>query len=194
MASPHSRRLFLRNAAFAGAGVYLAEWTFGCKDQPKPHPAPHAVAPRTAPLSSAHRSFTDAEFLALTAAVDRVLPRDASPGGVDAGVPESIDRAFAEPALHRVRDAFIHGLAALERACHRAHRVSFAHATPAQRDALLERFSKMSPSTGEAHFFTTLLTFSLEGYLGDPIHGGNKDRVGWALVGFDPGPPFPMAH
>ena len=49
----------------------------------------------------------------------------------------------------------------------------------------------MPPPSGEAHFYDTLLTFTLEGFLGDPVYGGNQHRVGWALVGFDPGPPMP---
>ncbi len=28
-----------------------------------------------------------------------------------------------------------------------------------------------------------LLVLTMEGFLGDPSYGGNKDEVGWALVG-----------
>ena len=31
--------------------------------------------------------------------------------------------------------------------------------------------------------------FTLEGFLGDPSYGGNKDYVGWKLVGFGTTPP-----
>ena len=52
------------------------------------------------------------------------------------------------------------------------------------QDALLEDFKTSKPQSGEAHFYALLVVLTLEGYLGDPSYGGNKDRVGWALVGF----------
>ena len=186
-----SRRRFLRNAAFASGGVYLVEWGWACKEDPKPAAKPAKPAP-SAPLTSSDRTFTDAEFATLTAAVDRILPKDEDPGAVEAGVPEYLDRAFSDPDLHKMRDDFIAGLAALDRASQREHQAHFAAATPEQRDALLRKFATMPPSSGEAHFYETLVTFTLEGFLGDPVYGGNQKRAGWALVGFDPGPPMPM--
>lgn len=38
-----------------------------------------------------------------------------------------------------------------------------------------------------AVFFETLLANTVEGFFSDPIHGGNRDMIGWKLVGF-PGP------
>jgi len=189
-----SRRRFLRNAAFAGGGVYLVEWGWACKEDAKPAPAqPVAQKPQdAAPISSAHRVFTNAEFAALTAAVARVLPTDEDPGALEAGVPEYFDRALTDPDLHRMRDDFVGGLNALDRASKRQNQTPFAQATPEQQDALLRKFATMPAASGEAHFYETLVTFTLEGFLGDPVYGGNQKRVGWALVGFDPGPPMPM--
>lgn len=185
-----SRRRFLRNAAFAGGGIYLVEWGWACKNEPQ-KPAVAPAGEKKAPLTSSHRIFTDAEFATLTACVDRILPKDEDPGAVDAGVPEYIDRAFTNPDLHRMRDDFLAGLAALDRASQRESHVGFAQASAAQQDALLRKFATMPPTSGEAHFYETLVTFTLEGFLGDPVYGGNKDRMGWALVGFDPGTNMP---
>ena len=33
-------------------------------------------------------------------------------------------------------------------------------------------------------FFESLLELTIEGFFADPIYGGNKDMVGWKLVGF----------
>src|SRR5207247_5417043 len=33
-------------------------------------------------------------------------------------------------------------------------------------------------------FFNMLLANTLEGFFADPIYGGNRDKVGWKLVGF----------
>ncbi|MBI3268308.1 MAG: gluconate 2-dehydrogenase subunit 3 family protein [Planctomycetes bacterium] len=38
-----------------------------------------------------------------------------------------------------------------------------------------------------------LLELSLEGFLGDPVHGGNRDEVGWRLIGYSPEGPRPGA-
>ncbi|WP_213878685.1 gluconate 2-dehydrogenase subunit 3 family protein [Pseudomonas sp. dw_358] len=40
------------------------------------------------------------------------------------------------------------------------------------------------PSTPAADFFALLLQNVREGYLADPIYGGNKGMVGWKLIGF----------
>ncbi len=42
-------------------------------------------------------------------------------------------------------------------------------------------------------FFTLLLTHTMEGFYGHPRHGGNKDRVGWQVLGY-PGPSFPHGN
>jgi len=55
----------------------------------------------------------------------------------------------------------------------------------AEKDALLAIFKDSAPTTGEGHFYELLLALTMEGFLGDPSYGGNKDLVGWALVGFD---------
>ena len=38
-----------------------------------------------------------------------------------------------------------------------------------------------------AVFFETLLANTIEGFFSDPMYGGNRDMVGWRMVGF-PGP------
>jgi len=191
------RRDLLRGLAFAGSGFYLVEWGWACKDPaPPPAPAPAAPAkPAHEPLTSDHATFTNAEFAALSAAVDRLLPKDQDVGGVEAGVPEYIDRTLTNPDLRRMKEDFIAGLNALDRACTRRFGLAFARAAPAQQDTMLQADATMPPASGESHFYETLITLALEGFLGDPTYGGNKGRAGWAMVGFDPGPPMPgMRH
>ena len=40
----------------------------------------------------------------------------------------------------------------------------------------------------ELDFFPLLVTHTRQGFYADPIYGGNKDQVGWKVIGF-PGPP-----
>ena len=42
-------------------------------------------------------------------------------------------------------------------------------------------------------FFTLLLTHTMEGFYGHPRHGGNRDGVGWQVLGY-PGPSFPHGN
>ena len=35
-----------------------------------------------------------------------------------------------------------------------------------------------------AAFFNLLLSHTLAGFFADPVHGGNRDMVGWKLIGF----------
>ena len=40
------------------------------------------------------------------------------------------------------------------------------------------------PSHALAGFFETLLANTVEGFFADPAYGGNRDMVGWRMVGF----------
>ena len=37
-------------------------------------------------------------------------------------------------------------------------------------------------------WFNQFLNLTMEGYFGDPIYGGNKDKAAWKMIGF-PGVP-----
>jgi gluconate 2-dehydrogenase gamma chain len=39
-------------------------------------------------------------------------------------------------------------------------------------------------SVPSAVFFETILANTIEGYFADPVYGGNRDMVGWRLIGF----------
>lgn len=178
-----SRRDFVRHVAFVG-GTY-AVFSAGCRDKPSTAPPGPPPSPVRKPLTLTHRSFTDDEFATLQAAVDRLLPRDADPGALDANVPEYIDRMLQSSQLPRERQNFAPGLAALDRRAQRMFKMPFAKATPAQQDELLAIFKDSPEDSGEARWYEMLLMLTLEGFLGDPSYGGNKGEVGWRLIGFN---------
>lgn len=181
-----SRRVFIHRLTFLGGGVVLLGGA-GCKKS-EPLAAPPPPATATAPATgapTARKTFTREEFAVLSAACERIIPRDEDPGALDAGVPGYIDRMLQSPELEKMKDDFIAGTAALDR---RAKRLSggkgFAQATPEQQDAALTAFKDSPAASGESKYYDLLLTLTLEGLLGDPSYGGNKERAGWALVGF----------
>ena len=177
-----SRRVFVQHLTFMGGGVVLLG--SACKDS-KPAAAPEKAPAKSQPLTSSHRTFTDAEWATLTAAVDRVLPRDEDPGALDANVPEYIDRILQTSQLEQMRAQFVPGLSALDRRCKSLHEKHFAEASAEQQDAVLTIFKNSPEKSGEARWYEILMVLVLEGFLGDPSYGGNQGEVGWKLVGFE---------
>lgn len=175
-----SRRLFVQRLSFFGGGAVLLGGA--CK---KSESAPADAGQRAAAMTSSHRTFTNAEWVTLNAVVDRVLPKDADPGALDANVPEYIDRILQTPQLEQMRANFVPGLAAIERRAQRMFKVGFAQATPPQQDELITLFKNSPEKSGEARWYEILIVLVLEGFLGDPSYGGNQGEVGWKLVGFN---------
>src|SRR5204862_7612551 len=63
----------------------------------------------------------------------------------------------------------------------------FGRLTGADQDTLLEQLEGDTPSTfpgGAAAFFTLVLGHTLQGTFGDPHYGGNRNFVGWDLLGY----------
>src|SRR5581483_3769122 len=133
---------------------------------------------------TAHHTFTNEDYLVMSAAVDRILPRDQDPGAVDADVPKYVDLVLLTPELHQMRTDFLEGLQQLEKRAAGTYGKSFTALTDEQKDALLTEFKNAKKGSGEAQFYENLLVLTLEGFLGDPQYGGNKDKAGWTLVGF----------
>jgi gluconate 2-dehydrogenase gamma chain len=176
-----SRRVFVRRLTFMGGGVVLLG---GCDDQAgKAKPAPASPTPPVVQTSS-HRTFSHDDWATLTAACDRILPRDEDPGALDANVPEYIDRMLQTPQLEQMRNNFVPGLAALNRRAQSLFSVPFAQANPTQQDEVLMVFKNSPEKSGEARWFEILIVLVMEGFLSDPSYGGNAGEVGWKTVGF----------
>lgn len=161
--------------------------------------------------------FTPAERTLVEALVDRLIPPDPTgPGAVEANVPFFLDRQLAGP-YGRGDHYFLGGpwpkgvpeqgyqsrfspaqmyraaLAALERYTGAQHNgQSFAKLADAQKDNILKDMesgaAKFDGGVEAKAFFTLLLQNTKEGYLSDPIYGGNKDMAAWKMIG------FPGAH
>lgn len=51
----------------------------------------------------------------------------------------------------------------------------------------IEPALQQTNAESELDFFPLLVTHTRQGFLSDPIYGGNKDQIGWQVIGF-PGP------
>jgi gluconate 2-dehydrogenase gamma chain len=180
-----SRRSFIQRVSFFGGSMVLLG---SCSRDASPHK--NAEQP-SAVLLSSHVTLTDAEYDALAAACERMLPRDQDPGAIDLGVPGYIDRALSDRRMSHVKDDFISGLDALMRRAQAQRGKPFAQLPPDAQDALITSFKNGAKGSGEAHWYELLVVLTMEGALSDPSYGGNKDRKGWALIGFETSEPPP---
>lgn len=155
--------------------------------------------------------FTPAEAEAVGAIADRIVPADElSVGGKEAGCARFIDRELAGPygrAATQYRlgrfvkgtaeqgiqsplapaDRYRLGLAALDRHCRAAHGKGYANLPPAEQDKILSAMEAGTLDLGEVdakEMFEQVLQNVREGFLADPLYGGNKDLVSWRMLGF----------
>lgn len=176
-----SRRAFLEHSGTALGGAWLAaHWpTIG---------AVLAEARRAAAQGLPFEVLTADEAAELEAIAIQIFPTDETPGAREAGVIHFIDRAlagFAAGQLETLRT----GLADL------AARVS-AREPGATRFAAMatERQTALLKDIESTPFFGQVWWLTVLGMFADPSHGGNRDQIGWRLLGFDPqhryDPPF----
>jgi gluconate 2-dehydrogenase gamma chain len=171
------------------------------------------AAPAPAPLPPATYEFLNIEESAFVEAlVDHMVPADhLSPKGTDLGINVYIDRALAgawgkgdrlfmqgpwkkgvpnqgyqlplTPAeLYRA------GIAATNAYCRKTFTKAFDQLDAAQREQVLVGLStgKIAFADGlpARTFWGTVYQTVQEGMFADPIHGGNRNKAGWKMLGF----------
>lgn len=206
-----ARRSFLRNtiAIVPVAALALPAQTEGLSQGALRNVAPTSGA---APGNYQPAYFLPAEWTFIQAAVARLIPADANgPSALEAGVPEFIDRQmeavfghasqwymqgpfvasvpeFGYQGQMAPRDVYRAGIAATDAHCLvNLGASSFAALKPEAQDALLTGLQTGGVPLGGVDgktFFAFLLQNTKEGYLSDPIHGGNKNAAAWAMIGF----------
>lgn len=121
--------------------------------------------------------FTPEQAAEVEAFASRIIPSDGTPGAREAGVVYFIDRGLSTWAKDQ-KPQFMEGLTKLQRDVGATFRgqTRLSALTPAQQDEVL-RSIEDTPFFGNMRFATLSGMFSL------PSHGGNRDFVGWKLVG-----------
>lgn len=194
---------FSRRDLFRGAGA-LGLAATAARAQPVAQTAPREP----------YRFFNENEAAFVEAAVDRLIPADPQwPGATEAGVPTYIDRQLDGPFGRGNRmymagpwkqglpgqgyqlgmtpaELYRTSLAAIARDMEGSGG-GLGDRTPDARDAYLKSLEAGEVDLGgysSAIFFETLLANTIEGFFADPAYGGNRDMVGWRMIG------FPGAH
>ena len=165
------RRFLVETGALAGSG-WLA------LNMPMLLAAGETAAERHA-AGAAWVHLTDPEASGFAALVDQIIPPDDLPGAADAGVVYFLDTALGEfvaDAAPLLKD----GLRDLDRRAGEAAggAARFADLPFAQQTAVL-RTVERTP------FFELMIFLTHCGMFAMPGWGGNRDRVGWALLGFE---------
>lgn len=174
--------------AYSSAGTYLTFSIVGCHKR-----SDSAPATTSAPDLAAQKTeyFAAAEMATLAAACERLFPRDATPGAIDLGVPTYADRAFAAAERPPWHEAVRRGLVRLDRASQQRFKTAFHEIADEEQDTLLRELQQRGGK--DTQFFNLLLATTLEGALGDPVHGGNRQQDGWKLIGFAADPCRPKS-
>jgi len=150
--------------------------------------------------------FNDHEARTVDALVARILPGDpADPGAREAGVLTYIDRTLSGYQSEQ-QGFYQQGLVQLDRYSKAKHGAHFAELAEAAQDQVISEIDTgvlliWAPKDPEADrepqdagtgqvtdllsaFFALVREHTIQGMFCDPAYGGNRDGVGWRLVGF----------
>jgi gluconate 2-dehydrogenase gamma chain len=136
------------------------------------------------------RIFTRRETALLEAIAARILPTTDTPGAVEAGAVNYIAEALAGP-YRPLLSCYRRGLRQLDQYAQASRGQPFPELAESQQDALLAELESgtVTQVSDGTLFFELVRGHILEGVFGEPSYGGNRDLVGWRLVGF-PGHQF----
>ena len=96
----------------------------------------------------------------LTAACERIIPADDTPGATAAGVPAFIDRMLTDWYDPPERTRVMAGIESLDTLGRARHSRAFVACTPAEQDAILLELDRDGP----AHWFGTVKYLTIWGY------------------------------
>lgn len=155
--------------------------------------------------------FNVEEWAFLLAACDRLIPADQfGPGAIAEDVPVFIDKQMELPYGHggllymhgpfveaapemgyqsklTPREVYRVGIKDVNEYCAKHLNNPFEKLTEEQQIQVLTQLEKGEitlPSISAKSFFSQLLQNTKEGYLADPLHGGNQSMASWKLIGF----------
>jgi gluconate 2-dehydrogenase gamma chain len=200
-----ARREFLKVAAAGGAAAATAGVT------PQAAVAQQPAAASSAAPAPVYEFLNLDEQAFVEALVDHMIPADdLTPKGTDLGINIYIDRALGgawgrgdrlymqgpwkigvpsqgyqlplTPAqLYRA------GIEATNAWCVKTYNKPFDKLSEPQREEVLVALSTAKLDLGalpSRTFWTTVYQTVMEGMFSDPVHGGNRDKAGWRMIGF----------
>jgi gluconate 2-dehydrogenase gamma chain len=119
---------------------------------------------------------TAAELDAITS---QIIPSTDGPGAHEAGIVYFIDRALSTFDAN-LRESYRKGLADVQQ-----KRKEMFAASASIAALKSEQQIQLIHAIENTDFFQLLRTHTMYGFLGNPSYGGNRDRIGWKLIGFE---------
>lgn len=163
------RREFIKHSGIAVGGTMLF-WS-GCKSK----------------SNEQWLFLTEAEAQTVIAMSSRVIPTDDMPGAVEAGVVHFIDQQLV--GYHkRWSLVYREGLKGIEKISTTLHSKGFSKLLPEQMDSLLEQVEEgsiandLNPGGTVTRFFNLFIDHCMQGFYGDPRHGGNREWVSYQML------------
>jgi gluconate 2-dehydrogenase gamma chain len=132
--------------------------------------------------------FTEAQAEEIEAITAQIIPTDDTPGAREAHCVYFIDRALAT-FLRNSQPAYMQGLQDLQAKTQQLYPEAskFSALTSEQQIKTLTEIEKTP-------FFNMVRTHTVIGFFARPEHGGNFEKIGWKLIGYDDSlnhkPPF----
>ena len=206
-----TRRALLKAALLVPAAGFVGSSLLGCSTRDGNRDRAAADDAEAAPLffNADERAFVEA-------ATERLIPdEEDGMGAKGAAVAVFIDRQLAGPYGHAYRwymqgpwengipqqgyqlkltpgELYQTAIRDVNAWCRKNHDKGFIALSGSEQDDVLHGLEsgdiKLADVPSKA-FFTMLWENTIEGFLADPMYGGNRNFTGWKLVGF-PGPRY----
>jgi gluconate 2-dehydrogenase gamma chain len=145
-------------------------------------------------IRSPWRFFTVDEGMTLAAVCDQIIPPDQDPGAAWAGVVNYIDRQLCGPFKH-LRKTYRNGLASVDGNSQALYGERFVDLPSSKQVEFLTALEADQVRSNEwkqirpKEFFSMVVSQTMQGFYGDPRHGGNRNAVSWKMLGV-PYPPI----
>ena len=169
-----SRRSFLAGSAGGlGSAWIAANWSGILEAQE------HAKRAATSGSPGKFEFFSPEHAAEVESVAAQIIPTDDTPGAREAGAVYFIDRALN--TFDRERQAvYTQGLGELQAKTRELfpNAAKFSALNGDQQIQVLKAIEKTP-------FFAQIRTHTITGFLANPEYGGNRDEIGWKLIGFD---------
>ncbi len=130
----------------------------------------------------------NSQLRCLEALLDTIIPPDDFPGAVDAGVGDYLLRQLTGD-LAELLPNYQRWLNDLDAESQASRGKPFAELNAEERTSLLNSVERGEVTTEwsvePAPFFRQVVEHCAEGYYSDPTNGGNRDGIGWRMIGYE---------
>jgi gluconate 2-dehydrogenase gamma chain len=170
--STFNRRGFIKTGGMFAAGLlYLPACSSRMKEE------------------SSYRFFTLNEAMCVIALSEQIIPADAEFGGAtDAGVIFYIDRQLVGP-LKEYAESYRNNLKILQAYCKTEFGKQFQDLSTEEQINTMKMMERNKIDTdvwkNPSNFFRLILSHTMQGFYGSPIHGGNKDYMSFNMLGLE---------